>query len=192
MNVMTALILQDIAGIVALTGTLVVAAVVIFLIFTSNKDESEGFLKNNFFKSKGGYFWGTGLLLICVLFLSLILLPYSRYKGEPDEVVTVAGIQWDWRMAIGMHEKKPGEFFGKNEISLPVKKKIKFILNSGDVTHNFGIFTSTGVLLSQVQVIPEYTNELQYVFKQKGKYKILCMEYCGLAHAFMTATIHVY
>lgn len=62
---------------------------------------------------------------------------------------------------------------------------------SDDVTHNFGIYNSKGILLTQVEAMPQYKNELQYTFNQKGKYTILCLEYCGLVHGFMTATIHV-
>lgn len=184
--------LQNFAGIISLGGAIIVIAVVIFLIVTSNKSIDEKSAKNNFFKSGDRYFWGTSLLLIIILLLSLQLLPPPHNKGGVDEVVSVAGVQWDWQMLVGISNKSPDSFLGKNEISLPVNKRIKFIVTSGDVIHNFGIYTWDGVLLTQIQAIPEYKNELHYVFIKKGNYKILCLEYCGLAHAFMTATIHVY
>jgi cytochrome c oxidase subunit 2 len=191
MSLWAKLNIQDIAGIISLAGALLVLAVVIFLIFSSHKSTDNKQVKNKFFKAKDGYFWGAVLLLVCILILSLSLLPYPHYRGEPDEVITVVGVQWDWLMAFGENNKNPGEFLGKNEISVPVNKQIKFIVTSSDVTHSFAIYNQSGVLLTQIQAMPQYKNELEYVFTQKGKYTILCLEYCGLAHAFMSGTIHV-
>ena len=190
MSLMAKLVLQDIAGIITLAGALLVGAVIIFLIFNSNKGEANKHAKNTFFKSKDAYFWGTVLLLISILFFSLSLLPYPRYKGEADEVVTVVGVQWDWLMIVGGNEKSD-EILGTNEISVPLNKKIKFIVTSSDVTHSFSIYNQSGVLLTQIEAMPQYKNELEYVFAKKGNYTILCLEYCGLAHPFMAGTIHV-
>jgi len=192
MNLLAKLIIQDIAGIISFAGALVVAAVVIFLIVTSNKTEDNGSPKNQFFKTKDRYFWGTISLVIIILVVSLRLLPNPTYQGETDEVVTVVGVQWDWLMTVGQTNQNPDEFFGRNEILVPVNKRIKFIITSSDVTHNFAIYNKSGDLLTQIQAMPEYKNELQYIFTQKGNYTVLCLEYCGLAHAFMKATIHVY
>lgn len=186
------LTLQGLAGIISLTGTLIVFGVVIFLMVTSDKSKETGSLKNKVFKMRGRYLWGLSVLIIIILFVSQRLLPYPLFQGDADEVVTVVGIQWDWEMAPGITNKKPDEFLGKNEISLPVNKRIKFIVTSGDVNHDFGIYNNKGVLLTQIQAMPKYKNELQYVFTKKGNYTILCLEYCGLAHPFMAATIHVY
>ncbi len=185
------LTLQGFVGIITLFASLIILSVVIFLITTSNKNDDELLLKHKVYKIRSRYIFGLSVVLVLVLFISLRWLPYPRFQGEPDEVVTVVGIQWDWEMANGVTNKTPHEFFGRNEIFLPVNKRIKFIVTSDDVTHNFGIYNNNGVLLTQVQAMPQYTNELQYVFTQKGKYTILCLEYCGLVHPFMTGTIHV-
>ncbi len=191
MNFLAKLILQDVAGTIILAGGLLVAAVVIFLIITSNKGENQASGKNKFFGTKDRYFWGSALFLVCILFLFLSLLPNRRNGNEEYEVVTVVGVQWDWLMAVGQSNQKPDEFIGKNEISVPVNKTIKFIVTSSDVTHSFAIYNKSGVLLTQIQAMPQYKNELKYVFTEKGKYTILCLEYCGLAHPFMAGTIHV-
>ncbi len=191
MNFLAKLILQDVAGTIILAGGLLVAAVVIFLIISSNKGENQASGKNKFFGTKDRYFWGSALFLVCILFLFLSLLPNRRNGNEEYEVVTVVGVQWDWLMAVGQSNQKPDEFIGKNEISVPVNKTIKFIVTSSDVTHSFAIYNKSGVLLTQIQAMPQYKNELKYVFTEKGKYTILCLEYCGLAHPFMAGTIHV-
>ena len=185
------LTLQDFVGLISLAGVLIVIFVVVFLVVTSDKIEDQASIKIKIFKIKGRYIFGLILLLIIILIISFRLLPYPHYQNEPDEIVTVVGIQWDWEMAHGKTNKTPHEFLGGNKISLPVNKRIEFIVTSDDVIHNFGIFDNKGILLTQVQAIPQYENELQYVFTQKGDYTILCLEYCGLAHPFMTGIIHI-
>lgn len=184
--------LQGFAGIISLAVAFVVAGVVAFLIVNSRKSEGAIYEKSKVLKIRGRYFWLLIVSLIIILFASIRLLPYSRFQGEADEVVTVVGLQWDWKMAHGLSDQKPEKFTGKTNISLPVNKRIKFIITSSDVTHNFGLYTKSGVLLTQIEVLPGYKSELQYVFKKKGNYTVLCLEYCGLAHPFMTAIIHVY
>ena len=39
--------------------------------------------------------------------------------------------------------------------------------------------------------MPGYTNVLRRTFAQPGKYRVLCLEYCGLVHHNMIAEIDV-
>lgn len=183
--------LPDIVGIILLAGVLIIIGVVILIITGTEAQLSKRSIFTIFHKIRGYYIFGLIIFFVAFFFISLQLLPYQFSNRKTDEVVTVVGSQWDWAMGHGVTNKSPREFVGKNDISLPVDKKIKFIVTSADVTHNFALYTSEGELLTQVQAIPHYTTELQYVFKQKGKYTILCLDYCGLAHPFMTATIHI-
>lgn len=183
--------LQDFVGFISLTGTIIIVSVVVFLITTSAKSEDEESVKLKVFKIRDRYVLGLSLLLIIILIISLRLLPYPHFQEKTDEVVTVVGIQWDWQMAHGITNKTPHEFLGKNEITLPVNERIKFIVTSDDVNHNFAVYNNKGVLLTQTQAMPQYKNVLEYVFTQKGDYSILCLEYCGLAHGFMMGIIHV-
>ena len=184
-------ILQDYAVFISMAIGALVVAVVIFLMTTSSISEDKDSAKHKTYKMRGRYFFGLIVVLVIFLFLSLRFLPYSRFQSKPDEEVTVVGMQWAWKMAQGISDKTPTDFTGTNEISLPVNKRIEFVVTSADVNHDFGIYDNKGVLLAQTQAMPGYHNKLQYEFKQKGDYSILCLEYCGLAHSFMTATIHV-
>lgn len=184
------LALQNLAGIISLAGALVVALVVIFLITTSSMSSGAAIKKQPGQKIKPVYLGGI-IIVVAMLFLTIGYFTYPGVQSNTDEVVTVVGIQWNWQMGHGISNKTAHEFIGKNEISLPVNKKIKFILTSDDVTHSFSIYNNQAVLLTQTQAIPQYTNELYYIFRQKGDYTILCLEYCGLVHPFMTGIIHV-
>ena len=188
---MTLLILQDYAVIISMAAGVLVVAVVIFLMATSSIDEDKDSAKHKTYKMRDRYFFGLIVVLIIFLFMSLRFLPYPRFQGDPDEEVTVVGMQWTWKMAPGVSNQIPTEFTGTNEINLPVNKRIEFIVTSADVNHDFGIYNNKGVLLAQTQAMPGYHNKLKYEFTQKGDYSILCLEYCGLAHSFMMGTIHV-
>ena len=187
----TFLTLQGYAGFISFGAGILVVAVVLFLIFTSSKSEDKTSVTNKVYKIRGRYFFGLILLLVLGLIITLRLLPYPRFQSEADEIVSVVGMQWMWKMIPGKSDKSPADFSGDTEINLPVNKRIKFIVTSADVNHNFAIYNHEGVLLTQVQAMPQYKNELYYVFTQKGDYAILCLEYCGMAHGFMVGTIHV-
>lgn len=138
------------------------------------------------------YFWGLIAVLTILLFTSFAFLPYNHPETEnPSECVSVLAFQWGWEMSNNPLTKDLKDFEGESEINLPVNKDIEFIVTSKDVNHNFAIYNSKGELLTEVQAMPGYVNKLHHTFSEKGDYKILCLEYCGLAHAFMVGTIHI-
>lgn len=187
----TFLTLQGYAGIISFAAGILVVAVVLFLMITSSIPEDKTSVISKVYKIRGRYFFGLIIVLVIALIFSLRLLPYPRFQKEADETVTVVGMQWMWKMHSGKSHKKPDDFDGSTEITLPANKIIKFIVTSADVNHNFAIYNNHGVLLTQVQAMPQYKNELQYVFTQKGDYAIFCLEYCGMAHGFMMGKIRV-
>ncbi|MBX2930778.1 MAG: hypothetical protein KF781_02390 [Chitinophagaceae bacterium] len=183
--------LQKIAGLLSLAGALIVVAVVVFLLISATKEEDKTTAKEKVYKLRGRYLWGIIVMAIVLLFISFKSLPYSHSKEKAAEEVTVVGYQWLWKMDKGVYNAKLEDFGGKNEIELPVNKSIKFIVTSTDVNHNFAIYNSAGVLVTQTQAMPQHKNILQYTFKEKGEYQILCLEYCGTAHDFMVGIIHI-
>lgn len=185
------LTVQTFAAIVSLIGALIVVSVVFFLISSSTNYEDKMAAKKKVYKARTRYFFGLASVVVVLLFISLRLLPYPKYQKTPDKTVTVVGMQWAWKMGEGVSDKKPSEFAGSNEITLPVNKAIRFIVTSSDVNHNFAIYTSEGDLVAQTQAMPGYSNELQYTFTHPGEYSVLCLEYCGLAHSIMMGKIHV-
>jgi len=190
-QLITLLVIQTSAAIISFAAGALVVAVVIYLMATSSKEEDKVSVKHKVYKLRGRYFFAIVLCAIILLFITLRLLPYPEFQNKADEVVTVVGMQWAWQMAPGVFNKNISKFSGNNEIDVPVNKNIKFVVTSMDVNHNFAIYNSQGHLITQTQAMPQYHNELQYTFSELGDYHILCLEYCGLAHAFMIGTIHV-
>lgn len=183
--------IQKIAGLISLVGALLVIAVVIFLLISATKSEDKITAKEKVYKQRSRYLWGIIIVALVVLAYSFRSLPYSLIKAKADKEISVVAYQWGWMINEGIYNGKLDDFKGKNEIELPVNKQIKFIVTSKDVNHNFAIYNSDGVLVAQTQAMPQHKNNLQYTFKEKGEYKILCLEYCGTAHDFMFGTIHI-
>ncbi|MHA1984092.1 MAG: hypothetical protein ACW967_07035 [Candidatus Hodarchaeales archaeon] len=69
---------------------------------------------------------------------------------------------------------------------------VRFTLSSIDVTHGFGLYTESGDIVIQVQIVPELPTEVT-IQLAPGIYSIICMEYCGFSHHAMKAVnaIHV-
>ncbi len=185
------LTMHSFVGIISFAAGALVVLVVIFLMATSSVEEEKTSAKHKVYKLRGRYFFALVILIIAGLFVSLGFLPYSKFRGKTDETVTVVARQWAWSMAPGVYNKKISDFTGNNEITIPVNKNVKFVVTSADANHNFAIYNNKGELLAQTQAMPQYRNELKYTFREKGEYHVLCLEYCGMAHAYMYGIIHV-
>lgn len=82
-------------------------------------------------------------------------------------VVNVSGGQWYWEI---------------DSQTVPLHQPVAFNAQTADVTHGFGVMNGAGRILFQVQVIPGYVNRMDYTFEDPGTYRVVCLEYCGLAH----------
>lgn len=74
---------------------------------------------------------------------------------------------------------------------VPVRTPVVFDVTSTDVNHGFAIYSPAGKVIAQVQAMPDYTNHLDLVFTDAGRYTVRCFEYCGIAHAAMQAGFEV-
>lgn len=123
---------------------------------------------------------GFAFVAIALFALTLRWLPFRESRiakmGAPHTMVTVTGMQWSWALSTRQ---------------LPVGVPIEFAVSSRDVNHDFALYDAHGRLLAQVQGMPGYTNHLVYVFPAVGEYTVRCLEYCGLGHHTMSATITV-
>lgn len=123
-------------------------------------------------------FWVLVVVGIAVTYGTLNPWPHApdpQATGTPMRVHATAE-QWSWEV---------------DRTQLPLNKPIMFVVTSRDVNHGFGIYDADLKLLSQVQAMPGYINRLYYTFTKPGKYRVLCLEYCGLIHHDMTAELTV-
>ncbi len=120
--------------------------------------------------------WGLLVIGAAVTFATLRPWPHAIAAADKPIVVTVTGAQWSWSF-------KPKQ--------VPVGRPIVFAVTSTDVNHGVGIYDSSGRLLTQTQGMPGYINRVQYTFTKPGTYRLLCLEYCGLAHHDMIDELKV-
>lgn len=72
-----------------------------------------------------------------------------------------------------------------NGISTRVGEPVKFVVTSCDVVYGFGVFQKSGRMVFQIQVLPNYSNEIVWIFDEPGSYTIRSTEYSGPQHPFM-------
>lgn len=132
------------------------------------------------YRLRRGWGWFYGALLLVAFAATIWTIPYtwaqSADAARPALVVRVVAHQFSFTMPS----------------RLPAGRRIEFRVASGDVNHGFGIYDPQGVLVAQVQAMPDYTNVLYFTFSKPGTYTIRCLEYCGVDHSDMHQSLEVY
>ncbi|HYK22377.1 MAG TPA: cytochrome c oxidase subunit II [Pyrinomonadaceae bacterium] len=107
---------------------------------------------------------------------------FDQYKMPSNAVeVYVVGKQWMWKLqhATGQREI--------NELHVPVGRKIKLIMTSEDVIHDFFV----PAFRTKADVVPGKYTTLWFEATTPGTYHLFCAEYCGMNHSGMTGSIIV-
>ncbi|HKR21440.1 MAG TPA: cytochrome c oxidase subunit II [Pyrinomonadaceae bacterium] len=107
---------------------------------------------------------------------------FDQYKPPQNAIeVYVVGKQWMWKLqhATGQREI--------NELHVPVGRKIKLILTTEDVIHDFFV----PAFRTKVDVVPGKYTTLWFEATKTGKYHLFCAEYCGMNHSGMTGSVIV-
>lgn len=78
--------------------------------------------------------------------------------------------------------------FKPSVLEIPVGSTVHFQIASTDVVHGFIIPGRTNV---NAMVLPGHVTEVTQRFDEKGRFLVLCSEYCGVAHERMTMYIDV-
>jgi cytochrome c oxidase subunit 2 len=169
---------QQLAVYFSVAGVLLVA--VIFLRVASQASQSGDAVAigQTVARVRGRTFWTLVVVAAVSIAASLSYLPYPAHakEGSAVTVVNVTGAQWRWDLS-------------RNEV--PLGQPVEFRVTALDVNHGFAIYDQTLTVQAQVQAMPGYTNVLRHTFSKPGVYKLLCLEYCGLAHHVMAAELTV-
>ncbi len=106
-------------------------------------------------------------LLVVVVGAALLAPPFAGGSGAGRVRVSVTGGQFYWVI-------RPAE--------IPAGAPVRFDITSADVNHGFGVYGPGGDLVGSVQAMPGYHNHLDLTFDRPGRYRILCLEFCGVLH----------
>jgi cytochrome c oxidase subunit II len=134
------------------------------------------------YRLRARLFWALVLVLGPTMIYTLLDLPYgishahANASGGQAVGIDAKGFQWRWELS-------------RNHV--PVGQAVEFHVTSADINHGFAIYDPEMRLVAQTQAMPGYTNKLNYTFSKAGTYKVLCLEYCGIAHHNMITEIKV-
>ena len=159
--------------------TLVAIGFVFVAINTKHRQLNYATLQKRAYKLRFGLFLILALVFGSGMILTLRELPYDASKMRTTlapQVINATGQMWHWDLS-------------QNRVSL--NRPVEFHVTSIDVNHGFGIYDPDMVLVGQTQAMPGYTNIVRHTFTRPGLYKILCLEYCGLAHHQMKSEFTV-
>lgn len=122
--------------------------------------------------------WLFGLCAFGVIISLLTLRPFplTAKADVPPRVINAEGGQWYWNLDAD---------------TAVVGEALQFHVTAVDVNHGFALYGPDDRIVAQIQAMPGYTNKVNVRFTEAGVYRILCLEYCGLAHHNMTAEIRV-
>ncbi len=118
---------------------------------------------------------------------------------NPDITVNVEAFQWSWRFTTTVQGKQTtpvtgvpvSDYTQGPQLVLPVKKKIRFELNSDDVIHSFWV----PEMLFKRDVIPGIPEDSPGRFfeidtlDRPGVYAGRCAELCGVDHSRMLFSV---
>lgn len=169
---------QQVALTVSIALIAILAIAFIYVVRHGSRDGNGAEISAATGRWRGRLLWGVTLLCTPIVAYTLTELPYARAAMANIGMVEVQanGHQWYWELS---------------KTELPVGKPIEFQVTSSDVNHGFAIYDTDMKLVTQTQAMPGVTNVLRHTFERPGTYKILCLEYCGVAHHTMMTELHL-
>jgi cytochrome c oxidase subunit 2 len=109
-------------------------------------------------------------------------LYYAMQRAPEDALeIYVTGKQWMWKL---QHSTGRQEI---NELHVPLGRKVKLIMTSEDVIHDFFV----PAFRVKNDVLPGRYTTLWFEATRPGRYRLFCAEYCGTDHSRMGGWVHV-
>ena len=171
--------IQTVAWITSLIFMVLIGIVFGWVALNSTKREEYQPIIKKWYKVRKVYGIALVVLMVIVTIYTLRDLPYNEpvySAGVEPIIVDAEALQFGWNIS---------------QTEFEVGDSVEFRVTTADVTHGFGLYDPDMELIAQTQAMPEYTNNVYITFDEPGSYEILCLEYCGLGHHLMIATLEV-
>jgi cytochrome c oxidase subunit II len=121
------------------------------------------------------------VILLVVFGATVRAMRFVPTTAPPDAlVIEVVGHQFWWEVRY----PEQGVTV-RDELHLPVGRRVNLQLASADVIHSFWVPELAGKL----DLLPDRTNTLVLEADQPGVHRSRCAEYCGLEHTRMMLTV---
>lgn len=164
---------------VLLTG--ITAVMIYFVIkYRRSKNPLPADIRDNW---KLEIFW---TIVPTIIALSMFWVGWSSYTGlrnVPDDALEIEALGQMFSWIFVYENDKETE----NELVVPVNTAIKLNIESLDVIHSF-FLPAFRIKADAVKGLPTY---VWFQPREVGEYDILCAEYCGTDHSYMTAKLKV-
>ena len=172
---------QSEAWLATLIGIALVTLGFAYVIAQSGKPAATDTAGSGAYALRGWLFAALVFFGVGVTWATLHRFPIPAQGSQPAsatgaQIVNATARQWAW-------EIRPDK--------VAAGTPVEFHVTSSDVNHGFAIYAPNGRIVTQTQAMPGYTNRLVHTFTTPGTYRILCLEYCGLAHHGMTGEVQV-
>jgi len=127
--------------------------------------------------------WSVIPFLIAMTIFGWSAKVYFEQYAPPQNAmeVYVVGKQWMWKI---QHSTGQREI---NELHVPVGKKIKLIMTTEDVIHDFFV----PAFRMKADVVPGRYTTQWFEATKPGTYHLFCAEYCGMNHSGMIGSVVV-
>ena len=160
----------------------------------------------------------TWLTVITAVGVAAMLAPglvvWADFVDVPEDAdeVEVLGMQWQWHYRLpgedgvlgevdamlisqdnpfGMSPNDPAGsddvLIASNELHLPIDRPVKLLLRSKDVLHDFAV----PQFRVKMDLVPGMVTYAWFTPTRTGKFDVLCMELCGIAHYAMRGYVVV-
>ncbi|MGI8786176.1 MAG: cytochrome c oxidase subunit II [Pyrinomonadaceae bacterium] len=121
-------------------------------------------------------------IISVTIFLGGAVVFYNQYRPPAEAMeIYVVGKQWMWKI---QHETGQREI---NELHIPVGRNVKLTMTTEDVIHDFAI----PAFRTKADIVPGRYSTIWFNATKPGKYRLQCMEYCGLNHSGMGGYVYV-
>jgi cytochrome c oxidase subunit 2 len=168
---------------VTLFFTLLISAVLIFFVIRYRRRTPYEIPRPIAGSHKLETLWTVIPFLISMTIFGWAAKVYFEQYSPPQNAmeIYVVGKQWMWKV---QHTTGQREI---NELHVPVGKKIKLIMTSEDVIHDFFV----PAFRMKSDVVPgKYTTQW-FEATKTGKFDFYCAEYCGMNHSGMIGSVIV-
>jgi cytochrome c oxidase subunit 2 len=121
------------------------------------------------------------VILLIVFGATVRAMRFVPTSAPPEAlVIEVVGHQFWWEVRY----PEQGVTV-RDELHLPVGRRVNLQLTSADVIHSFWVPELAGKL----DLLPDRTNTLVLQADQPGRHTSRCAEFCGLEHTRMVLTV---